>query len=949
MTIDDSTQTATYGGPAPDLLGILSRGDDLGRYVVLEEIGAGGMGVVYAAYDPELDRQVALKVLPASTRQDGEEARLRLIREAQALAKVVHPNVVAVHDVGSVDRQVFLAMELVKGVDLAAWLVDEPRTWREVVVHFIEAGRGLAAVHRAGLAHRDFKPSNVRVGEDGRVRVLDFGLAQGAAAEKNEQPERSDPAAEPSLLHRRLTREGRVFGTPRYMAPEQHQGKRADARSDQFAFCVALWEALYGAHPFASEQRADLMALIRRGPNPPTGTEQRIPAGVQQALVKGLKAEPEDRHPSLSELLDTLSRHTESRRRWLWPTLGVGVAAALLTYGLLQEPACASGAGKLVGVWDDRVRAAGQRAFDDLGPQHDAVWQASAANLDRFAARWQGLYSEVCEATHVRHEQSSELLDLRMACLEERRLELGALAELFTEADDTLAARAEHASSHLSSLDACSDVRRLTLPVGIEPELKQEVAEIRGRMAEARAFRAAGRYDRHLAATERADTDARASGYSPLIAEVALELGAAHYRASRSEAAQAAYLEARHHADAGRHDTVRAEALHGLMWLAGDGHTSGEAADPWQREARAVIQRLDDDPRLLIRWQQANARLLRSRGRLEEAAAAVASAIELSEQLYGPDHPDTASMIATLGTIQAQKGEFQGAIASFRRALEARRAHLRADHPDIGSVQQQLANILLQLGQYEQAADYLSGSLRIAGDQKTSHRARVLADLGYAEVRLGRDRAGIEHMEQSLELWRELRGEQSGKVAEVLNYLGDSLLEIGDTEAAVQSLRRATEVYGHLGQSSLVPRINLARALVGADRLQEASQLMHRLRSSMTPGHYFSVWVDLAEGEHLAASGRSAEAVARFEHVLGVWQSSDQASPLDLAMVHRRLAEALTVSDPAQARRRAERALELYGAQGTAGSRGKKAVEDWLAAHGGSPQSPLPSEKPSHD
>ena len=960
MTSDtDLTRTATYGGPAPDLLGILSRGDCLGRYVVLEEIGAGGMGVVYAAYDPELDRQVALKVLPASSQRDSEEARLRLIREAQALARVVHPNVVAVHDVGSLDRQVFLAMELVKGVDLAAWLVESPRDWREIVGVFVEAGRGLAAVHDAGLAHRDFKPSNVRVGEDGRVRVLDFGLAQGAqvTAGATLGATLDDPSSSPlepqesSLLHQRLTQEGRVFGTPRYMAPEQHLGRRADARSDQFAFCVALWEALYGEHPVASAAESDLLEVIRRGPSAQLQNDQRIPTGIHQSLVRGLRAEPDDRFASMGELLDTLARHTESRRKWLWPAVAASLAAVILIYGLFREPACSSGAGKLVGIWDESLRSEIQQVFrEQTFKKHDSIWRATQANLDTFTDQWRELYTEVCEATHVRKEQSSELLDLRMACLEERRQELGALVGLFAEADAELVARAEQASTSLSSLAACSDIRRLTLPKRIDdPRLKQDVAKIRGRLAEARALRAAGRHEQHLAVAEQAMGDARRLGYSPLTAEVSLELGASHYRASRPGQAKSAYLDARHFADAGRHDVVRAEALHGLLWLAGDGQIDADETQLRQQEARAVIQRLDDDPQLLIRWQQAAARILRAEGRLKEAAEAVASAIELSERLYGRDHPDTASMVTTLGTIQAQEGRFQPAIASFQRALQARQAHLRPDHPDIGSVQQQLANILLQLGSYEQAADYLTSSLHIAGDQRTVHRARVLADLGYAEVRLGRDQAGIDHMLQSLELCTELRGDGSPKVAEILNYLGDSYLEMGDPAAAELCLRRALAIYDQLGRRALPPALNSARALIGLGRIPEATEQIAELRRLMDPDHYLSVWVELAEGELFAASGEKSLAVARFEHVKEVWQSSDQASPLDLAMVSRRLAEAGDDLDPTVARAHAEQALSLYRAQGAAGTRGAKAVETWLAARAGSRPSSEPSERPIHD
>ena len=249
----------------------LKRGDLVGRYVVLEKLGAGGMGVVYLAFDPELDRRIALKLIRTPTQDvkatGGERAtnlRSRLVREAQALAKLSHPNVVTVYDVGVVDDDVFIAMEYVEGQAFRAWMREKSRSWREVVPLAVAAGRGLAAAHVAGLVHRDFKPDNVIIDNAGRAYVLDFGLAQAESdgarddrprehelapigeavvAANQEQPARSGHSFG-SKSRDSLTDADTVLGTPAYMAPEQHFGQ-TDARSDQFAFCVALYEALY--------------------------------------------------------------------------------------------------------------------------------------------------------------------------------------------------------------------------------------------------------------------------------------------------------------------------------------------------------------------------------------------------------------------------------------------------------------------------------------------------------------------------------------------------------------------------------------------------------------------------------------------------------------------------------------------------------------------------------
>ncbi|MFP2910350.1 serine/threonine-protein kinase [Pyxidicoccus sp. 3LFB2] len=346
----DSTSGDVSAGPPP---APLARGATLSRYVVLERIGAGAMGVVYAAYDPQLDRQVALKVLRPEGRQE-QELRLRLVLEAQSLARLSHANVVSVFDVGTHDDCVFLAMELVDGVTLAEWL-SVPRSWQGVLRVFTEAGRGLLAAHAAGLVHRDFKPANVLVGKDGRARVMDFGMARplnrGQAAPKSEVPGAAVSTASP------LTRTGVLQGTPAYMAPELLDGRKADALSDQFSFCVALHEALYGVRPFEGSSLEEVAgaALEERIRPAPHGT--KVPAWVRRVTLRGLKPRPQERYPSMEPLLAALA--PPPRRAW------ARMAA-------LAGAACVLGA---VGVWalaqrtGARWRAGGGEAWRRVGPR----------------------------------------------------------------------------------------------------------------------------------------------------------------------------------------------------------------------------------------------------------------------------------------------------------------------------------------------------------------------------------------------------------------------------------------------------------------------------------------------------------------------------------------------------------------------------------------------------
>ena len=330
----------------------------LGRYRIEAQIGAGGMGVVYRAHDPELDRRVAVKILHAGA-AEGSRGRQRMIREARAMARVAHPNVIHVYDVGAVDDEVFVAMELVDGVSLARWLGAAARPFAAILERFLAAGEGLAAAHRAGLVHRDFKPENVLCGADGRVRVLDFGLAraaEGGSRGGESSGEGSGSTSEGEVasptdgaliglgdLGASLTRTGAILGTPRYMAPEQCLGRPTDARSDQFSFCVALYEAAYKVPPFGGRSVHEYLDEVVAGAvrAPPAGSG--APEWLWPVLQRGLSREPGDRFPAMAELLAALAgpaavsagapRPERSRGGWLgW--LAVGGAAAGLALWL---------------------------------------------------------------------------------------------------------------------------------------------------------------------------------------------------------------------------------------------------------------------------------------------------------------------------------------------------------------------------------------------------------------------------------------------------------------------------------------------------------------------------------------------------------------------------------------------------------------------------------------
>jgi serine/threonine protein kinase len=313
-SIDGAPPVPTQA-PVVSVTGAMSSAQRIGRYAVLRELGQGSMGLVIAAYDEELDRRVAVKLLH-DTRPASAEHRIRILREAQAMARVSHPNVVQVYEVGELGKsgstgsQVYIAMEFIDGQTLADWQ-QQQHPWEETLQVYIATGQGLLAAHQAGLIHRDFKPDNVLLGADGRPRVADFGLARsgderGALSTAPAAPIQT-PSRSSGHLQTRLTQEGTMMGTPVYMPPEQYLGTVADSRSDQFSFCAALYEALYRVLPFQGDTIETLGANVLSGRLRPPPANSPVPPPVQAAILRGLATDPEQRFPSMKELLAALS------------------------------------------------------------------------------------------------------------------------------------------------------------------------------------------------------------------------------------------------------------------------------------------------------------------------------------------------------------------------------------------------------------------------------------------------------------------------------------------------------------------------------------------------------------------------------------------------------------------------------------------------------------------
>jgi eukaryotic-like serine/threonine-protein kinase len=748
----------------------LARGASIGRYVVLGLVGRGGMGEVYAAFDPELDRKVAVKLLrvKAGNGVSLTEGRQRTLREAQAIARLSHPNVVVVFDVGTFDEKVFIAMEFVDGNTVTYWLEQQPRTWQQILRIFIAAGRGLIAAHEKGIVHRDFKPDNVMVGKDGQVRVMDFGLArqmpdrplreqrarpgapsrpdlkvvgtetlpldQGTLILNQEASGSGDMESSASgLFDARLTRTGAMMGTPAYMAPEQFFGRETDARTDQFSFCVALYEALYGERPFEGKHLTELTANVVQGTVRAAPAGSKVPFWVRRILLRGLRSAPGERYPSMGELLDELGKDPRAKRR-KWAVYGT-VALLPLAVGLgvrqsvvSQRVTCGAGTDRLAGIWElhlpDQPEGLRQSqmhaAFLHSGMTYAAdVWETVTRALTKYAEGWAGMYQQTCEATYVRNEQSAEVLDLRMSCLNERLDGFRALTNEFADATAETVQNAVSAVTALATLDRCADVPtlRAVLRPPDDQRIIARVTDLRKRLAETKAKFDAGRWKDTLEQAPGLVAAARATNYQPLMAEALALAGLMYSKAKDAHGAEKALAEAYTRADASRHDEIRAEVAVHLVFTVGDQEKNFEDALKWSEAATAVLDRVGGHE-LLRAWLLNDLGCAYSVHRdIESAVAALGASLDLKQKLLGSDHPDVGLSEGNLGYVLENAGRYREALLHVDRAIQIQERKLGLGHPDLANQFENRGEILNHLGRPAEARSSLEQAITIWSNQ----------------------------------------------------------------------------------------------------------------------------------------------------------------------------------------------------------------------------------------
>ncbi len=688
-----------------------------GRYVLLERLGAGGMGEVFAAYDPQLDRRLALKLLRAGT-LSAEEGRARLVREAQAMARLSHPNVVTVFDVGHWEDRLFVAMEFVEGETLSNWLRGE-HDWKEIVRLFLEAGAGLAAAHSAGIVHRDFKPDNVLIGKDGRAQVIDFGLARQAGS--------SNPAGRPvpvpdkeidGSLASPITRDGAVMGTPGYMAPEQLSGLPTDARSDQFSFCVALYEALYGKRPFGGNTLRAHRDEILAGRLSPLPSGSPVPGWVHEVVKRGLSADPAQRWGSIDELLKALKPKREQTRRRVVVALvvlsvfGLG-AAAIAVQGQRRLRACGGFEARLGHVWDVATHRQLKSAFlAAKAPFAADSWKTVEAALDRWTKEWVAVSQETCELGKLKQVDSAEVHQLKVLCLDARLEQLKATENLLATADAEVITNSVAMVRGLQEVDDCRDVAALMRKQHPQNEVGHEKEKaLQSALFEATALYNAGKYARGVDVISKGLTAAEGAPPGPM-AEARLLLARLQVREGEAKLANQTLEQALLDAERSGEASLVARAYSRDSMVVGSLLHRFDEAHRLEALAAAAGSRVAQDKEVEAELSSNAGQVALEEGKWEQAKDALQNALTLQEQALGPEHPEVARTLNNLGMALAQLGKYREATEAYEHSRDLHMRNVGAMHPDTANSLTNLAVMYRREGRLAEAYQALDDALK---------------------------------------------------------------------------------------------------------------------------------------------------------------------------------------------------------------------------------------------
>lgn len=888
----------------------LTRGTLVGRYVILQLLGSGAMGMVYEAVDPDLGRKIALKLLRTSRKDP--ESRTRLLREAQAMARLSHPNVVPVFDVGTTEAgDVFVAMERVDGQTLSEWCARQ-HDWRQILRYFLYAGRGLSAAHAAGLVHRDFKPHNVLVGADGRVRVTDFGLARSLAEPDGDpvSPSPPSPGTPPDALGAPLTREGAILGTPRYMSPEQLSGEQVDPRSDQFSFCVALYEALYRERPFGGDHLHVLLAQqkLDQVRDPPEGSV--IPQRVRKALLRGLRSDPSARHPSMEALFAELAlKAGPSWRQIAGVGAGAALIAALATVGVvrLRTPAPCAGVGDpFLGTWSAEAQRRVSSAFEATGkPFAREAFKALDRALTGYSEGAARTAQTTCAAARIQHQASEEVYARQAACLGQRERELKAFVELLAHADAETLALASTATDRLAPIADCTRLGALAIQTSPTQALHADEANtLFVTLADARAQNALGHYQDALGRIDRGLEGAPHLKETPLAAELLQQHARAesqldHYPEAAADFERSALLSERYGDDA--------QAAH--SWAERAGIETDLAHYPEAAQllalARAKLDRLGSaPPEAEVTWLSASSGLAFQQGKYAEAASLLKRALELRQ-----DHPAALSeggLRERLGNADKALGDLDGAAREYTQAVALTERALGPKHPALTSMLGMLAGVRRRQGDLQAARALLERALTIeaeASGPDSLESARQLNNLALVDETEGNNVEALARLQRARHIKERALAADHPALATAWINEATALIPLHRLQEAEAALARAAEILIAAKGPSHPDLVAVYNNLGTVQRDQERfwparesfSKAAEIARAHLGPKHPWLAVSLFGLGLTEISLDRFAQAGPVLEETLAI-QEANHATQTDLAETQFALAEALWVS-----------------------------------------------------
>jgi len=766
-------------------------------------------------------------------------------------------------------------MEYVEGTTVSDWLKEEPRSWREVLAIFRQAGQGLAAAHAAQLVHRDFKPGNVLLGKDGRVQVMDFGLARlsvpGEEAETRETPVPLVSEAPGAILrlYEQITLTGVVMGTPQYMAPEQYRGDTPDARSDQFSFCAALYYALYGQRPFKPLKMVEALKQSRpRAPGgeqqtltlpPPTARsgkgfwgrsgeveekeepvilepprEPRVPSWLRLAVMRGLSLAPEKRFASMEELLTHLSGPRPAVRR-LW---AVAVASVILLvypliwYGLVAKPdLCTDTELALVGAWDGDTQGRVEAAFTASGrPYAASTWETVKQTLDGYSGRWVRMQTQVCQAAQQGSQQADSGLAARQGCLEQRRVRLEALTQVLAQADGRMVDRALDAVGALPNLERCADVESLpwTVRPPETPDALAQVRSLQGRLARVQALGSAGQHPEALALAEPILKEARALDYPPLLATALFEVASCRAKTGDTKTPVPLMIEAWWAAERGRDDALRVELASQLAFFVGYTEANAQAGQQWGQHAQAVLDRLGGDDALQADLLMRLGAVAAREGRFTEVKELNERALALNDRARGPHHPKRTSILTNLGNAYTDLGQRQRGRELLEEALSLHERLLGVGHPGGLIIRMNLASVLNYLKDFQGAQRHLE--VVLAQAPGTYGQEHIIVGgahegLAFSLYEQGRYDEALEQGAKALAVLEKAGGPKHPDLAHVLCDLGRVHLKQRRADTALKYLERALALGNPSRSLAGSIRFSLAQAL------REQGQGLERARA----------------------------------------------------------------------------------------------------------------------